>query len=39
MYIDNWISDCECDTVDELRTMMMESEGWKAISRSVDLER
>ena len=28
------LSDCECDTVDELRTMMMDREGWKTISRS-----
>ena len=33
-YIENLISDCECDTVDELLTMMMDREGWKTISRS-----
>ena len=33
-YIDNLISDYECDTVDELRTMIMDREGWKTISRS-----
>ena len=33
MYTKNVISDCECDTIDEIHVLMMNRDGWEMISR------